>query len=243
MADAVVDGTTLAVTPLARATVSQQIREQLIERIRGGDLAPGSPVPSERVLCEQFGVARTSVREAMQGLVSMGLVQRRGNRSFVAEQLPGVVVPDDRRKAFVSQLFETRRVLELPIFELAATRADDEQRARIAEIADAFGRKLTLAEFRTLDRRFHTAVAHACGNPLLLELYGKVLDALFQSSDFTSLLYDSANRREVGRIVRQSGLDHQAIARAVAAGDVVGTVAATEQHLHNVEQRMLDDLV
>jgi len=230
-------------TPVTRSTVSQQIRDQLISRITCGDLAPGRQMPSERLLSEQFGVARTSIREAMQGLVSMGCVERRGNRAFVTEHLPGINVGGDRRKAFVRKLFETRRVLELPIFELAATRADDEQRRRIAEVADAFARDLTVAEFRRLDRLFHTTIATACDNPLLVELYGKVLEALFQSEIFDSLLSDAANARNVSDIVRQSSLDHLAIAEALAAGDVVGTVAAAEQHLANVEERIVQDLV
>ena len=53
---------------------------------------------------------------------------------------------------------------------------------------------MPLDEFRTLDRRFHTLIANACGNPLLVEIYGKVLDALFRSAEFESLLYDEANR-------------------------------------------------
>lgn len=237
------DDPALDFTPVTRSTVSQQIRDQLIERITCGDLAPGRQMPSERLLSEQFGVARTSIREAMQGLVSMGFVERRGNRAFVIEHLPEILVGADRRKAFVRKLFETRRVLELPIFELAATRADDEQRRRIADVAEAFARELTVAEFRRLDRQFHTTIAIACDNPLLVELYGKVLEALFQSEDFDSLLSDEVNARNVSDIVRQSSLDHLAIAKALAGGDVVGTVAAAEQHLANVEERIVQDLV
>ena len=56
-----------------RRTISSEIRAQLLEAIRTGELQPGSPVPAERQLCEQFGVARTSVREAIQGSDGVGL--------------------------------------------------------------------------------------------------------------------------------------------------------------------------
>ena len=231
-----------AFTPLERSTLSQQIRVQLEERIRSGELAPGAQVPSERSLCEQFQVARTSIREAMQGLVTMDLVERRGNRSYVTERLPDLVVEGDERKAFVRELFETRRVLELPILELAAIRAAADDRVRITELAAEFDRDLSLAEFRGLDRQFHTSVAIAVGNPLLVELYGKVLEKLFKSDDFSSLLYASENQPEVAEIIRQSSRDHIEIAEAVCAGDPVKTLAAGERHLRNVEQRMLHDL-
>ncbi len=79
-------------TPISRETVSSQIRNQLLERIASGELGPGDRMPSERELSDKFEVARTSVREAMQGLVSMRVVERRGNRAYVAEHLPEVVV-------------------------------------------------------------------------------------------------------------------------------------------------------
>lgn len=47
--------------PVARRTVSAQIRQQLADAITTGQLAPGSPLPTERVLCQEFNVARTSI--------------------------------------------------------------------------------------------------------------------------------------------------------------------------------------
>jgi GntR family transcriptional repressor for pyruvate dehydrogenase complex len=235
--------------PVTRTTVAEQVRARLAERIASGELAPGSPVPAERALSEQFGVARTSIREALQGLMSKGLVERRGNRMFVAELLPDVAFasPDqteaDSRKQFVAQLFETRRVLELPIFELASCRATSEDREAIRRAAQEFWAGMPLTEFRTLDRRFHTLIANACGNPLLVEMYGKVLDALFRSAEFESLLYHEANRTQVDQLVARSIADHMAIAKAFVEGSAVDVVAASEQHLANVEHRMVDDLI
>jgi GntR family transcriptional regulator, transcriptional repressor for pyruvate dehydrogenase complex len=235
--------------PVTRQTVSEQVRARLAERIASGELAPGSPVPAERTLSEQFGVARTSIREALQGLVSKGVVERRGNRMYVAELLPEVAFasPDetaaDSRKQFVAQLFETRRVLELPIFELAGCRASADDREGIRRAAQEFWFGMPLQEFRVLDRRFHTMIANACGNPLLVEMYGKVLDALFRSSEFESLLFHEANREQVDELIAGSIREHQAIAKAFHDGTSVDVMAAAEQHLANVEHRMVDDLI
>ena len=115
-----------------RRTVSAEIRERLIEAIQAGHFPPGAPLPAERVLCEEFGVARTSVREAIQGLITAGYLERRGNRSVVMERLPDVHFDGDDRKALVSQLFEVRQVIEPAIAELATARASDDERAEIA---------------------------------------------------------------------------------------------------------------
>src|SRR3546814_7701246 len=94
-------------------------------------------MPSERTLCDQFGVARTSVREAIQGLVSLGVVERRGNRTYVTELMPDVTLGDARKRS-VTDIFEVRRLVEVPMAELAARRADPEQRAEIKRIARTF---------------------------------------------------------------------------------------------------------
>ncbi|WP_040494121.1 FadR/GntR family transcriptional regulator [Ilumatobacter nonamiensis] len=230
--------------PVTRSTLSSQIRDQLLERITSGALEPGARVPSERSLSEQFGVARTSVREAMQGLLSLGVVVRRGNRSYVAEQLPDVSFDQvDDRKQFVEQLFETRRLLEIPMIELAAQRGTPEQRAEISEIAERFSDEMTLPAFRELDRQFHTALAAACGNPLLVELYGKVMARLFRSEGLDSLLSDDANRSEVGRIVSESAAQHARLASAVASGDVEQAAQEGVAHLRAVERSLIDRLV
>jgi GntR family transcriptional repressor for pyruvate dehydrogenase complex len=230
--------------PIGRETLSGRIREQLHQRIATGELEPGARIPSERTLSEQFRVARTSVREAIQGLVSLGVIERRGNRAFVAERLPDVrLAAADDAKSFVRQLFETRRALELPIIRFDADRADDDDRAEIAAVAAQFRPGIGLAEFRRLDRRFHATIARACGNPLLVEVYAKVLARLFESDEFDRLLSSTRNRAEVRRIVDASARHHAAIAGAIAAGDTEAAVRDGAAHLDAVERGIVDRLV
>ena len=203
-------------------------------------------MPAERQLCEQFGVARTSVREAIQGLTASGYLERRGNRPVVAERMPeirltGVSATLDQRKELVRQLFEVRRTIEPTMSELAARRATVDERADIAELAARSCDQLD--EFRTIDRAFHTAISRACGNPLLQEVYGKTLGALFDSGELASLLYAEINRREVGDIIRSSTAAHRAIAEALVAGRRKATISAVQAHLDDVERRMIDRLL
>lgn len=229
--------------PISRQTVSAQIREQLLRRITTGELGPGARVPSERELSDQFQVARTSVREAIQGLLSLGFIERRGNRTWVAEHLPDVSVrAGDDEKIFVRQLFETRRLLEVPIFSLAAERSDDDDHAAVTTLLARFDEPLSLAEFRQLDREFHTLIASACGNPLLIELYGKVLDQLFRSAEFDALLGDERNVTVVQRIVADAIDGHRAIAAAFVENDASAMACAVAGHLDAVEHSMIDEL-
>jgi GntR family transcriptional regulator len=63
-----------------------RLESHLRESLRNGTLRPGDPVPPESSLCQQFGVSRTTVRQALSRLVYDGLITRhRGRGSFVAE--------------------------------------------------------------------------------------------------------------------------------------------------------------
>ena len=127
--------------PVTRQTVAEQVRARLAERIASGELAPGSPVPAER------SAERTVRRRPHLGARSdpgPG-VARRGRaprQPHVRRRAPAggrlrtpADFAADSRKLFVVQLFETRRVLELPIFELASCRATAEEREAIAAAA------------------------------------------------------------------------------------------------------------
>lgn len=230
--------------PIARRTIAEGVRAAIAQGIETRQLAPGSQLPSERELCDQFGVARTSVREAIQGLIMLGLIERRANRAYVVEHLPSVQLDGtDGRKRRVRELFEVRQAVEIPIARLAACRASDEARVQIKAIADEFDGDMKLADFRRLDREFHWAVARACGNATLAELYGKVLESLFASREFDELLEARSNRRAVREIIRAATYAHQAMAQAIVDRDWAAVVEAAERHLDQVEDQMISKMV
>lgn len=235
--------------PIERQTVSEGIRDALLESIRSGELAPGSRLPSERALCEEFGVARTSVREALQGLASLGVVTKRANRTHVAEQLPGTTLgpgphaAQADRKRYLEELVEVRRVVEIPIARLAAARASADDRTHLRAIARRLAPEMSVNEFRRAARTFHVALAHACGNETLAELYGKVLDAQFDASALDTLLDASSNVWLVKQVIFESAKTYQDLADAIVDGNEDRAVAAVERNLAQVEQQLIARVV
>lgn len=224
-------------SPIARRSLADDVREQLTASIRHGALAPGSQIASEESLAEQFGVSRTSVREALRELITLGMVERRGNRAYVVEHLPEVRLEADIRRDRIREVFETRRVLEVQLTEFAAERATPAQRDEIVGLAERIRSAMSVKELRPLDRAFHAAVAAAAGNALLGELHVKVLDAVFTSDRYDGMLDDRADR-EQGAVLAESRTTHAAIARAIAAGDPVAAADAARRHLDDVERRL-----
>jgi len=224
--------------PVSRRSLADEVREQLATSIRTGALLPGSLIPSEESLCQQFGVSRTSVREAIRELITLGLIERRGNRAYVVEHLPEVRLEADERNERIREVFETRRLLEVQLTEYAATRATEEQRQEILEIAERIRATMSVEELRPLDREFHAAIAGAAANPLLGELHTKVLEAVFTSSRYGALLPDG-RPDDIEQVLAESRSIHTVIAQAIARGDAAAAGDAARQHLDVVERRLL----
>ena len=99
--------------PLERTTISERVRDAIRCRIASGETPPGTQLLAEPALADQFGVARTSIREAIQGLVALGVIERRGNRAYGVEHVSGSELPaSDGGKRSLRALLEARRVLE-----------------------------------------------------------------------------------------------------------------------------------
>jgi GntR family transcriptional repressor for pyruvate dehydrogenase complex len=227
----------VAFEPIARRTLADDVRRQLEAHIRAGGLAPGAMLPPEDELAARLGVSRSSVRAALRDLLAVGVLERRGNRAHVVEQLPTVDVGDALRAARIREVFETRRLLEVQLAEYAAARATPAQRDEVVAVAAAIARVRDVEALRPLDRAFHAAVAAAAGNPLLAELHAKVLAAVFASPPFDTMLRQAAG--DEARILATSARSHTAIAAAVAAGDPPAAGAAARAHLDDVEARLL----
>jgi GntR family transcriptional repressor for pyruvate dehydrogenase complex len=225
--------------PIARRTLADDVRHQLEAHIRTGGLAPGAMLPPEDELAARFGVSRSSVRAALRDLLATGVVERRGNRAHVVERLPALLDGEALRTARIREVFETRRLLEVQLAEYAAARATRAQRDEVVAVATAIGRVADVDELRPLDRAFHAAVAGAAHNPLLAELHAKVLDAVFASPPFDTMLRQAAGSADEARILATSARSHMAIAAAVAAGEPEAAGAAARAHLDDVEARLL----
>ncbi|MEN8112980.1 MAG: GntR family transcriptional regulator [Actinomycetota bacterium] len=221
--------------PLRRTTVSEQVREEILTRITSGELRPGAQLPAERLMTEEFGVARTSLREAIQALVALGVVERRGNRSYVSERLPGTELsPAGGRLKRIRDLLAARRLLERLLFTLAATRATARQRQRALELAGLPTPK-SLQELILVDRQFHGAIAGACGNPVLSEVYGRIVEAVMMENLAPEILIGLAEDIDETEAIARVTAEHLAIAQAFIGGDVEGMLGAVDSHVGPVE--------
>ena len=162
------------------------------QAIVGGRYALGGTLPPEPLLCEELGVSRTVVREAIKSLVAKGLIvtgPKVGTRvlpsdqwnwfdaDVIAWQAIAGLTPE-----FVRDLQDLRRVVEPAAVKLAALRATPQDIASIEEAYAGMKRAVTQGgDYVTFDLRFHQGLLRASHNRMLVQM-SKALSALLRTS-------------------------------------------------------------
>jgi GntR family transcriptional repressor for pyruvate dehydrogenase complex len=164
-------------TEVVRRPAYEQVAEQLREAILSGALPPGSELPSERELTDRFGVARTTVREALRALQAQGLAVAERPTSPLRVVHAAALSAGPARDAFVhllrlggvplSDLVELRCALEGAAVTAAAGRADAPLAAAREELAVMKAVRDDVEAFEEADVRFHLALVEASGNEAL----------------------------------------------------------------------------
>ena len=216
-----------------RQKISGEVRRQLLDLIESGTVGPGEPLPSERELMERIGVGRPAIREAMQSLETIGLIEiRHGGRARVAEPSVGRMVDQVGQSmkhilfhspASLENLKEARATLEREMASIAAKRRSAGDIARlealVAEQAAALADPLA---FRRLDGQFHREIAAVNGNPIFTAL----VEGLFTwLSDFHVDLVSSPGLEQL------TLAEHRQILDAIARGEAEAAGAAMTDHL------------
>ena len=180
-----------------RQNLCGQIVQDLGRRIVRGDVRPGEALPREPTLCDQLGVSRTVIREAVKVLSAKGLVDSRPKRGTTVRSCNAWNVLDaevlqwraeaDPDGQHLVHLTELRQAVEPAAAALTASRASDEDIALIAEACRAMQDSVdNLEEFLAADLRFHVEVLHASGNPFFAPVANVVSSALLSSLRVTN---------------------------------------------------------
>lgn len=216
-----------------RQKLSEKVRHELLEMIDGGMIAPGEALPSERALMERFKVGRPAIREAMQSLETIGLIEiRHGGRARVAEPSIGRMVDQvsatmkhllANSPASLENLKEARATFEREMARIAARKRSAADLDRLREIlADQSAASADPARFRSLDGRFHREIAAVAGNPIFTAL----IDALFHwLADFHVDLVS------VPGLEQLTLAEHHHILDAIERGDPEAAATAMADHL------------
>lgn len=204
-----------------------------MDRIHNGDFPPGSQLPSERELMEQYGVGRPAVREALQAMERSGFVEiAHGERARVvdptAERLIAQVAAGAQhllrtKPDMLKHLKEARVFLETSTARMAAERATEEQIARLRQAVELHRASMVdLDRFIERDMAFHREIADISGNPI----FPSIVESMFLwASEFYTTMVRAPGAEEL------TLAEHQRIVDAIAARDGDAAAEAMRAHL------------
>lgn len=222
------------------------LRARLCAWITEHQLEPGMRLPSERALAAEFGSSRSSLREAIQQLISSGvLISKRGGGTWLRQpQQPWseqrIVEPIRQLLAedpdYRYDILEARHAIEASTAWHAALRATEADKERLAYAFDAL-LMIKQSDDADLaaqaDLRFHLAIAEASHNVVLLQTMRGFFD-LLQSS----VLHSRQRMYTHPVIFNRLNEQHQAMFDAVMAGDAEAARQAAMDHLGFVHTTM-----
>ena len=175
---------------IKKLRVGDEVFEQMKKNIIDGIWKSGEKIPGENDLCKMLGVSRVSVREAIHRLVGMGVLEiKRGEGTFISE-----VISEDAFNSFLSflmveqvdfkEVLEFRRILDLGGVVLAARNSNEEDINLFHKLSEKLKNNVgNDKDFSKTDLEFHTAIALASKNKLLIKVTAILHDLLHKTMD------------------------------------------------------------
>jgi len=212
---------------IRQSTLHGEVAERIRNMISQGTLAPGSRVP-EKALCEQFGVSRTPLREALKVLAHEGFVELLPNRGARVAKLT---------KETLKNTFEVMQSLEALAGELAGERITAAELTNIEALHYqmlSHYKNGNMPDYLLSNQQIHEAIVVASQNDVLIDVY-KNLNHRVRRVRFTAELSSDYWSRAVG--------DHEAMIEALRARDGQALGAILRRHLRDkVEISALEEM-
>jgi GntR family transcriptional regulator, transcriptional repressor for pyruvate dehydrogenase complex len=227
----------MSLSPIRRPlSVPEAAIAEIQRAFETGSLQEGDRLPAERELATRLGIGRSSVREAILALETMGVVEvRHGVGAFITCE-PGrwLLEPlkwtSDSPPSLFSELLEARLTVEVRLAQLAAERATDGDVEAIQEAA-RLRAEARPSEYLERGIAFHLAVASAAHNQVLTFMLMAVSRLYF---DVLEMLDRGTQQALVDYRARQQG-GHEQILSAIAARAPAAAGRAMEEHLNQIK--------
>lgn len=225
---------------LKNKLLAEQVQELIYQYIIDNSFDIGTKLPNEFELASQFGVGRSTIREAVKLLISRGILEvRRGSGTYVVSTTPTDMDPlgllrSDDKLGLAMDLVNVRMMLEPGMAEMAALNATEADIRRLKEACDLTEEKIRSGEnYIREDIAFHTCVAECSKN--------KVVEQLIPVIDTAVLMFVNVTHTQ---LKEETIMTHRAVTDAIAAHDSIGARSAMMMHMtynRNLIQKQLQE--
>lgn len=221
--------------PVKKESIRTQVFRQLRDQVLRRTWPPGSKLPSEHELARSMGVSRVSLREGIQRLVSIGILETRHGEGTFVRELTGDIYFNPLipllalDPADIFYVLEYRRIVERGTAALAAERATEQDLADLdAAYETMLATRNDVAAFARADLEFHLVLAKATGNPVLIKVNNVLRSVLSVSME-----------NIVSTLGMQDGLHyHRLLIDAVRARDAGAAERIMEEHVVRTVDRL-----
>ncbi|MDU0353416.1 FadR/GntR family transcriptional regulator [Paraglaciecola aquimarina] len=215
-----------------------QIADKLAELVKNGEVKVGARFAAERDLAAEFGVSRSTIREAMIALEVSGLVEIRSGSGIYAldpsRKMSSTIANEDMPDPF--EVLEARMLLEAESAKMAAERISNDELLQLKQILLSMSVAIeqgNIEEAERIDHAFHLAIVTATRNGALVPIYEwlwQVRELSEVSKRFHLKLRDKGSTPKID--------EHKAVCDALMQRDGEKAKAAIEAHLSNVMSRL-----
>jgi GntR family transcriptional repressor for pyruvate dehydrogenase complex len=226
----------LVVEKISSKKVSERVAEQIEDLIKTGHFKPGEKLPSVRELCDQFGIGRSAIRDAITTLKGKGIIDvRHGEGSYICEFdasrvfQQGILLPDEKD---IEKLFQVREILESGIAKMAAKNRTQDDLNKMETIINQM-KQANRDDNGDLDYSYHMAIANATKNEILSQLM-EFISATTKKAMTDLHGYISSNKELMAKISEQ----HSRIFESIRSGDADASSKEMANHLIMVKEIM-----
>ncbi len=234
--------TSFSLTPPQKTTIVFDIVQQMLDQIQNGALQAGDRLPTERQLMEMLNVSRASVREALQTLTGMGIIEARvGDGTFIKILKPHLAlemelqkIARDAQRQDRIYLLEARTVVEKGIIELAIANASAAQQQELQQVTQQWLSACTPDDVQLpLHDQIHMTMAHMTGNPLLARVLQTLLEALPAAVRNYGLMAEQGDGAQVEGdydALQHELSIHTRLTAAIIDGDLAQALLVFDEH-------------
>ncbi len=217
----------------SRNTLTEQSVQHMISWLKNGTFGPGSKLPSQNELVQQLGISRTGVREALQVLAALNLIEiHPGLGCFVRKISPEDIINGDvlailLEKEAILEVIESRKILEAGTAALAAKQAKEadfwlmEDALNAIECAIKRGSSVAY-----IAPKFHIAVAKATHNAVLAKLVASFIDLMSKAGELVE-----ANMPDLAAFKLHELTTHRQLYEVIRSGNPVNARDAMVSHI------------
>ena len=228
------------IVPVKRLNVGDHIVNQIKDLFLSGQLKAGDRLPSEREMMDMFEVGRTSIREALKGLESIGLIERSQKGTFISTNFNNAYAESLVYQFYVSdaewdEIYEARWMIEKELVYLTAQRATEEELAGIRKTVELMEKAILSGDqvnYVHSNVLFHERIANTAGNKVLLDIYHSISNLVVQSQKVLGMHQEQTL---VKSVMKDSLEYHQRICKALEDRDSNEARKLMEEHIRIVQ--------